>query len=203
MDILVCFGNRLITDGMRCILASEPDITVRSAGDAAALSEALREENPDILLVDFFVLENYLPGDSGKTKVLLLDTGCNEQQINHALIIRNVTGIIDMNTDMGLLRKAIAAVKNGQVWLRRDIIKHLISQLSDLVKVSTLDESEMTIFRMLGEGLDDGVIAKKLGTKEKKVKGQIETLKKISNAQSRWELVDLSRHFSEFDALTH
>jgi len=89
------------------------------------------------------------------------------------------------------------------VWLRRDIIKHLISQLSDLVKVSTLDESEMSIFRMLGEGLDDGVIAKKLGTKEKKVKDQIETLKKISNAQSRWELIDLSRHFSEFDALTH
>ena len=201
--MIVCFSNRLITDGMRCILANEPDITVRSADDAAALSKALRDKNPDILLVDFFVLENYLPGISGKTKVLLLDTGCNEQQINHALIIKNVAGIIDMNTDMNLLRKAIAAVKNGQVWLRRDIIKHLISQLSDLVKVSTLDESEMSIFRMLGEGLDDGVIAKKLGTKEKKVKGQIETLKKISNAQSRWELVDLSRHFSEFDALTH
>jgi len=203
MDILVCFSNRLITDGMRCILANEPDITVRSADDAAALSKALRDKNPDILLVDFFVLEQYRPDISGKTKVLLLDTGCNEQQINHALIIKNVTGIIDMNTDMSLLRKAIAAVKNGQVWLRRDIIKHLISQLSDLVKVSALDGSEMSIFRMLGEGLDDVVIAKKLGTKEKKVKDQIETLKKISHAQNRWELIDLSRHFSEFDALTH
>jgi DNA-binding NarL/FixJ family response regulator len=188
---------------MRCILASEPDITVRSAADATALSKALRDEIPDILLVDFFVLENYLPVVQNKTKVLLLDTGCNEQQINHALIIKNVTGIIDMNTDMSLLRKAIAAVKNGQVWLRRDIIKHLISQLSDLVKVSALDGSEMSVFRMLGEGLDDVVIAKKLGTKEKKVKDQIETLKKISHAQNRWELIDLSRHFSEFDALTH
>ena len=201
--MLLCFSNRLITDGMRCILANEPDITVCSAGDATALGDLLQDENPDILLLDFFVLEHYLPGISGKTKVLLLDTGCNEQQINHALIIKNVTGIIDMNTDMSLLRKAIAAVKNGQVWLRRDIIKHLISQLSDLVKVSALDGSEMSIFRMLGEGLDDVVIAKKLGTKEKKVKDQIETLKKISNAQSRWELIDLSRHFSEFDALTH
>jgi DNA-binding NarL/FixJ family response regulator len=61
----------------------------------------------------------------------------------------------------------------------------------------------MSIFRMLGQGLEDVVIAKKLGTHEKKVKDQIETLKKISHAQSQWELRDLSRYFGEFDALTH
>ncbi|NJD55925.1 MAG: response regulator transcription factor [Nitrospirae bacterium] len=203
MDIMLCFSNVLIGEGMRCLLSGKVEGTVRVVSDPSSLGDMLKDTDPDILLLDFYVLERYLPGKTGRTKVLLLDTGCSEQQINHALIIKNIIGVIDMNTDVNMFRRAIASVNKGQIWVRRAVVNTLVERLSNLVRICNLTASELNIFKMLGDGLDDGVIARKLGTKEKRIKYQIEALKKKSNVSSRRELIDLSRHFGEFDALTH
>lgn len=203
MDIMLCFSNVLIGEGMRCLLSGKVDGTVHVVSDPSSLGDRLKDTDPDILLIDFYILEAYLPGKTGRTKVLLLDTGCSEQQINHALIIKNVIGIIDMNTDVNMFKRALAAVNRGQIWVRRAIVNTLVERLSNLVRICNLSASEMNIFKMLGDGLDDGVIAQKLGTKEKRIKYQVENLKKKSRVRSRRELIDLSRHFGEFDALMH
>ncbi|MDH4232723.1 MAG: hypothetical protein OEW04_11930 [Nitrospirota bacterium] len=202
MVILLYFSNKLISEGIRCILEDEKDIEIRIADDAESLSDVLQNENPDLLFVNYHVLENYLPPVSDKTKVLLLDTGCSEQQINYALIIKNVYGIIDRNTDKELLKKAFVKVNDGTLWVKKSIIKNLISRLSYFVNLWSLNAAEKEVFRMISIGFDDSTIARKLGKKEKKVKLLIESLKQKSKVDTRWELIDLSRQFEEFDKMT-
>lgn len=195
LKIILACSNNLISQGINCILSGDDDLLISTVSDVVSLDIVLKDEKPDVLIADYYVLDNFLSPVCGNTKVLLLDTGCGEEKINYALIAKNISGVIEMHSDVPLLKKAIATVKKGHLWINRKVISNLVSRLSVLSKLWNLTESEQQVLQLIGKGMEDSVIAKTLGTKESKVRLHIESLKKKSTARDRWDLINISREY--------
>lgn len=197
LDVCLSFSNKLISEGIACILAHRSDLRFSIADNHLSFQETLAMQTPDVLLVDYYVFEHVLGRVPDNTKVLLLDTGCGEEKINYALISGKISGVIEKNSDADLLAKAIHIVSQGHLWLNRKLISRIVSRLSGLIKLMDLPDKEKEVLRLLGKGLEDDAIAETIGTNTRKVSFYIDHLKKKSNAAGRTELINLSREFAE------
>ena len=102
MRILLSFSNQLMALGINCILSGNNDIRV-SICDSASLDDTAKDKIFDVIIVDMHVLENYLSFHECTSKVLLLDTGCDIQKINYALIAGRIHGVLDVSSDREML----------------------------------------------------------------------------------------------------
>ncbi len=198
LKILLSFSNNLIAQGIHCILSGEDDLQIYTVKDPGSLNSAVNEYKPDVVIVDYYVIDYLFSRVPENTKILLLDTGCGEEKINYALIAKNISGVIEVNSDVTLLKKALATVSKGHLWINRKVISKLVERLSTLSRLSHLTQAEQGILSMLGEGMDDSGIAHSLGTRESRVRLHIENLKKKSNAKDRQDLISISRDFCGF-----
>lgn len=195
---MLSFSSGLVSAGINCILKDIKEIEVHTVSSIALLDAAVIDKRPEVLLLDFPILENFTPQSTETPKLLLLDTGLREEQIIHALISKHISGVIEKNSNVHILKKAVAAVSKGHLWINRTIIGNLITRLASLSNLWNLSVPEKHILTLIGREMDDSAIAKTLGTKESKVRLHIENLKKKSNARDRWDLISISREFLDF-----
>lgn len=195
VSVMLSFSSGLVSAGISCILKDRKELEVHTVSSPSLLDTSLSVQRPDVLLLDFYTLENFTSQMTETPKLLLLDTGLEEEKIIHALITKYVAGVIEMTADSRLLAKAITEVSKGHIWINRKIIGSLIARLSNLSNLWNLSVPEQHILTLLGTGMDDSAIAKTLGTKQSNVRLQIEKLKKKSNAKDRQDLVAISKEF--------
>ena len=205
MKILLSFSNQLISTGINCVLAKEKNIDVFIT-HCTHLSDTLKEGSFDILVLDIFVLDRFLSNTDFKSKVLLVDTGCDVQTINYALIAGHINGVIEMNSDGKLLLKACRMVMKDNLWISKNIMKQLVLRLSELSKLWNLKSTDVNILSLLGKGMDSKLIAKALGTKINNVRFRINHIQNKSDVTDRHDLINLSKllnvfYFSEIDQI--
>ncbi len=197
IEVMISFSNNLISKGISCLLAPEKNVRIHSVSNPSSLPDALKEKQPHIVILDFFVLVNFLSDVPEGTRILLLDTGCGEENINYAFITKNISGLLTINADEKLLIKAIRSVCESQLWIDRKSTKNLISFLTELAKLRNLTDREQEILCMIGRGMDDRMISEVLEINERTVKFHIDNLKRKCGINARWELAMLSMQFSE------
>lgn len=195
VSVMLSFSNGLVSAGISCILKDRKELEVHTVSSPTLLDASLTVKKPDVLLLDFYILENFTSQMTETTKLLLLDTGLEEEKIIHALITKYVAGVIEKNTNSHILIKAITTVSKGHIWINRKIISNLIARLSSLSNLWNLSVQERHILTLLGTGMEDSAIAKTLGTKESRIRVHIENLKKKSNARDRRDLITISKEF--------
>jgi hypothetical protein len=130
INLFLSFSNNLINKGLESLLASAGDIRVHTVHKPHELVVAIMEKNPDVLLVDFCVLINFLPDLKHEMKVLLLDTGCSTDNINYAFISKKISGLIAADMDEATSRRLYAA-SQGDLWIGRKETTDLITFLQD------------------------------------------------------------------------
>jgi DNA-binding NarL/FixJ family response regulator len=199
INVIASLGSFCISRGIECLLSKEEEIRIHTVTDPARLINAVLEIQPDVIMVDFFVLNNYLPHLPEDVKVILFDTGCGEENLFYALISKNIAGIIRKDADEYQIRKAITAVLDGSLWIDKKTIKDLLSRLSKLSEFWLLDDIETDILHFVSKGMDNETIADLLGMSPVDVNLHLETLKKKMKIKDRWELINLSLQFDKFD----
>lgn len=172
--------------------ALEGVFAVVEAGDLAVLDHRLTALKPSILLLDLALPRlggiDGLPARkrlSPTTKTMVFTAHPNEKEGISALRA-GAMGYSETDLDPVLLKKAVALVQKGEVWVSRNFISCLIEELASLTgsrqkgaspkRVTSLDRltpREREIVSMIGKGQTNKEIADRLRVKENTVKAHL------------------------------
>ncbi len=196
MNILIKLNNRLLERALRELLAAEPE------GYQVAISSETAERDafiPEFTITDSYSLRKCGSSPDAVSKTVLLDCGLGEEEIASLLISNKVDGILAPSTDMPLLKKALHAMSEGQVWIDNRKIKVLI-QHAECTRFPNPEEGfsrkEREIIVLVSQGLLNREIAARLCISEQTVKTHISRIFRKAQVNRRSQLVPLALKIS-------
>jgi DNA-binding NarL/FixJ family response regulator len=185
--IFLADDHRILRDGLRNIICSEPDFEVSGeSGDGREALEMIERDRPDIAIVDIS-----MPGMTGievarqikkfhpEIKVLILSRHDSEEYVD-TLIKYGVDGYVLKDSAGGDLITAVREACKGNIYLSPRLIKNLVSEFHDLSSsghhaigehiIRELSNREKEILKLIAEGKTNAEIASLLFISDKTVK---------------------------------
>ncbi|TWJ32809.1 helix-turn-helix transcriptional regulator [Geobacter argillaceus] len=194
--ILINLTNHLLCQAVHQLLHNYPD---EFRAQIAAADTANDDFNPDTILVDAITLARNPLARWPKANILLIDTGIEEERIINLLLTHRIDGVIAVDTDTDLFRKALFAVGSGQVWIDNGKLKALLSHVESIARNQrheTISKKEREIIVLISQGLRNREIAEKLSISEQTVKAHLSRIFRKTNVTSRSQLVPLALKFT-------
>ncbi len=196
IKILLADDHSMIREGIKQLLELDENFSVvGQAGDGIECMKFLKEEVPDILLLDvnmprmngIEVLEQ-IKEENIDVKVLML-TIHNEVDYLLKAVDIGCDGYVLKDSDIGLLKKAIFSVYNGDTFIQPDLIPilnvGLINREESAQTLEGLTKRELEVLKLITEGLFNKEIAYKLNISERTVKNHVSNIFKKINASDR------------------
>lgn len=196
IKILLADDHSMIREGIKQLLELDETFSVLGqAGDGIECMKCLREEVPDILLLDvnmprmngIEVLEQ-IKEENINVKVLMLTIHNEVDYLLRAVDI-GCDGYVLKDSDIGLLKKAILSVYNGDTFIQPDLIPilnvGLINREESAQTLEGLTKRELEVLKLITEGLFNKEIAYKLNISERTVKNHVSNIFKKINASDR------------------
>jgi two-component system, NarL family, nitrate/nitrite response regulator NarL len=201
--IVLVDDHAVFRDGLRKLLESEPGLQVcGEAGDATGAMEVLREQKPDILLLDMA-----MPGTSGlevlrlledepfQTRVLVLTASVGRSEGVQALQL-GARGLVLKTVASGELFESIRAVMADDFWVGsmrlpdmetglRQLLGHARRHAGDF----NLTPREREILAALVEGSSNRDLADRFQVSEVTIKHHLKSIFDKCGTSSRLELV--------------
>ncbi|HSG05983.1 MAG TPA: response regulator transcription factor [Nitrospiria bacterium] len=172
---MIIDDHPIIHDGLRTLLSVEPDLEV--VDSAMSSSEALKllaRSVPDLAIIDLSL------GDSAGTLLIkqihqlyknlpiLVYTMSEERLYAERVAIAGARGYVMKTSSPKELRLAIRAALEGNLFFNPDILERIRQKSRgeenhDHSLLDELSDREMSIFHLLGQGLNSADIGEKLG----------------------------------------
>jgi DNA-binding NarL/FixJ family response regulator len=193
MQVIIMLSSLLLCEALSKLLSSEAEgYRVVATNNADEVGNFI----PDIIIVDKSTLTlNLLPERWPEAKVILLDTGLEEEEIITFILNHRLDGIIKTSCRLGLFKKALQAVDEGQIWIdnsrMKTILKHAES-LSTSQQEQGLSKKEREVVMLIAQGLRNREIAGTLSISEETVKSHISRIFRKKNINCRSQLVPLA-----------
>ena len=192
MNIVVDLGNQLIAEAVCQLLLKLGDATVILRGKPPA-----NGSTPDVLLLDSATLTHDLLTRYPNAKVLLMDTGIEKEKLYATLLSHRIHGVLSPAIDLHLLKKALTAVSEGQIWIDHGSVKallHGLGGISQKGKISHITGRQQEIIECVCQGLSNKEIAQRLALSEHTVKAHLNSVFRRLNVTSRSKLIALATH---------
>ncbi|MFF1838938.1 response regulator [Streptomyces sp. NPDC058231] len=206
--VLLADDQLLVRAGFRALLDAQPDIEV--AGEAADGAEAVRlvrELRPDTVLMDIrmplldgLAATRAITGDPELTdvKVVMLTTFELDEYVFEA-IRSGASGFLVKDTEPEELLRAVRAVTGGDALLSPGVTRRLISEFAARSKepaaaagLSRLTEREREVMALVGIGLSNEEIARRLVVSPLTAKTHVSRAMVKLGARDRAQLVVLA-----------
>lgn len=178
LRIVLADDHRMVRDALIMLLAREPDMeVVGAAGDGAATLALVREQKPDLLVVDIAMpksngieVTRTLKQEFPDLKVLILSAYMDKRFV-HEAFRAGAAGYVAKAAASEELARAIRAVADGQNYLSSEItstvIDHLTPESYAAPRPATaLSAREREVLRLVSEGVRSAAIARRLGISE-------------------------------------
>ncbi len=187
--VLLADDEAMIRAGVRAILSADPGIeVVAEAADGREAVEAAQAHRPDVALLDIRMprldglaaceeIRRTTPG----TAVAILTTFSEDAYISRALG-GGATGFLLKSGDPYELMAGVRAVADGGAYLSPKVARHVIAELGGermvrgtaaRARTAGLTAREREVLALLGEGLSNAGIARRLHLVEGTVKGYV------------------------------
>ncbi|MEV0165260.1 response regulator [Nonomuraea fuscirosea] len=190
--VLLADDEALIRTGVRAILGAAPDVeVVAEAADGHQAVEQTRAYRPDVVLLDIQmpVLDGLsaaaeLRRVAPATAVVMLTTFGEDEYVAAALEA-GVSGFLLKSGDPYELMAAVRAAHEGAAFLSPRVARQVIAQLSGELparrqaaraKVAVLTPRERDVLALLGAGLSNAEIGRRLFLVEGTVKAHVSAL---------------------------
>jgi len=201
--IYVVDDHGLVREGIESVLSREPDFrVVGSAGSADEAIGPLIENRPDVVLMDIdmpglscFDAIQIIRSRAEQTRVILVTAHEHDEYLEQALKVK-ANGYVLKNEGMAALVKAIRDVMNGRLHFSPEIMKRLVIQSGQEVRLespprsrlSSLSPRERELLRILARGLSLKEAASVLGISYKTADKQKASLMAKLDIHDRVEL---------------
>ncbi|WP_327227620.1 response regulator transcription factor [Streptomyces platensis] len=206
--VLLADDQLLVRAGFKALLDAQPDIeVVAEAADGQQALAAVREHRPDIVLMDI-----RMPGVDGlvatrritedprlrEVKVVMLTTFELDEYVFEA-IRSGASGFLVKDTEPEELLRAVRAVVAGDALLSPGVTRRLIAEFAARSKepaaagaLSALTEREREVMALVGIGLSNEEIARRLVVSPLTAKTHVSRTMVKLGARDRAQLVVLA-----------
>jgi DNA-binding NarL/FixJ family response regulator len=199
----------VVRAGLRKLIESWPPLTViGEVGNPSDTEGKNLPEKPDIILFNHHLCRgpddlDFLPKllstyDGGKVIVL---TAFGDSEAHLRAVRLGARGLVLKERGAEELREAILNVYAGEVWLDRKLTTDMINRMiqpkkaeledGEIAKLASLTERERRVVALVGEGLKNKGIAKRLFVSESTVRHHLTSIFKKLDVSSRSELIIL------------
>ncbi|MFG2871167.1 response regulator [Streptomyces sp. NPDC048338] len=208
ISVLLADDQSLVRAGFRALLDAQPDIRV--AGEAADGGEAVaraRELRPDVVLMDIrmplldgLAATRRITGDPelAAVKVVMLTTFELDEYVFEA-IRSGASGFLVKDTEPEELLRAVRAVVDGDALLSPGVTRRLIEEFAarskepaGAVGLDELTEREREVMALVGIGLSNEEIARRLVVSPLTAKTHVSRTMVKLGARDRAQLVVLA-----------
>lgn len=197
--ILLVDDHAIVRQGLRLILANEPNVEI--AGEASDCDQAVAlagQTSPDVIVMDIhlansdgIVATNRILQANAKAKIIVLSAETAPYIINKALQ-NGASGYVIKNDAAEELIRAIQTVMGGRFYLSPSIATTLIkaqSFSSDTPPQPVLSDRDRELLRLISSGLRNKEIAEKLNLSIKSIEANRSKLMSKLGCASAAELV--------------
>ena len=191
----------------RCRAALRGTSSLQEVTTRAALERSMAHLKPAVLLLDIDL--PMLDGVGGvraihhlspPTKIVLLTSTLDEKEGLSALKA-GARGYCQKDTESALLKKAVQMVRKGEIWAGRNLIPHLLEELTSLTerrreappgdrdsRLDRLTPREREIAHLIGGGASNKEIASRLNVTEGTVKAHLTAIFRKIGLSGRLQL---------------
>jgi DNA-binding NarL/FixJ family response regulator len=206
IKITVLATYALTRCSLQSLLENDRQINVLDmVGTTAELIEKVSRNKPDVTLI--CLLENEseniavvteLLKAAPKTKIVILSSP-NNLPIQAAALQFGVAGIVEANQSGRVLIRAIKQISAGEVWLNQKLIARLLDENFNstsnvkyknktFLKGDNLTKRELDVIKMIGLGMKNKDISKKLRIGETTVRQHLSSIYSKLNVEDRLNL---------------
>jgi DNA-binding NarL/FixJ family response regulator len=206
--VLLADDQVLVRAGFRALLDAQPDIEVTGeAADGEQALELVRQLRPDVVLMDIRMPEldglaatRRITGDPDldAVKVVMLTTFELDEYVFEALR-SGASGFLVKDTEPDELLRAVRAVVGGDALLSPGVTRRLIAEFASRSKepvtaasLSELTEREREVMTLVGIGLSNEEIARRLVVSPLTAKTHVSRAMVKLGARDRAQLVVLA-----------
>lgn len=189
MKIRICMQSRLIAEGVReLVLAALPDSLITVNDDPLPFIEPT-----ELFLTDGSICCRNMRDCCPKARFVLVDHGMALQDITFLLLAEHYDGVLSTNFDPTTLRRALLAIRNGQMWLEQKHLRALIEQrgAGEKSRIAALTRQEHRIATLVGKGMRNREIAEQLCVCEQTIKGNLTRIYRKLSISNRSQLTRL------------
>lgn len=204
--VLLVDHHVMVRTGLRRIIDGHDGLkVVGEAGDAAGALALTQSEHPDVIVLELELEEQnaiaFLPelhANGNGSRVLIL-TGSRDGAMHKQAIRLGARGILLKHGSAASLMKAIRKVHEGELWLDRSMAADLISDLTtspdtsrlgaERAKIDSLTPREREVIVLVGHGLKNKAIAKRLSISDSTVRHHLTAIFSKLGVADRLSLV--------------
>lgn len=189
MNVLISLKSRLICEALVELLSKD------KGGDQFLIDsreDGVISSKPDVIIVDHKSVSNEFLSSWPEAKVILLDTGLQQDEVITLILMYKLQGVISTYEDATLMKKALRLVNEGQIWIDNSHLKALLSKAGNVSrsgKVDNISKREHEILELISLGRKNKEIASQLFMSEQTVKAHVSHIFKKFNVSSRTQLV--------------
>ena len=179
ISVLLAEDHPVVRNGLVELLGSEPDIEIAAAvGDGAAAVAALDDHDPDIVLLDLTMPEmdgieatRIVLEHRPDTRVVILTASADREQMLRA-VDAGALGYLLKDASPTELIEGIRAASRGESPLDPKVARELLADRRE-TRAPQLTDREREVLALVGEGLPNKLIARRLEISEKTVKAHL------------------------------
>lgn len=195
VKVMITDDHSLIREGLKQLLELEGDFQVAEACDGIECMEKLKEQIPDVLLLDINmprmngleVLQK-IKDEKIDVKILVL-TVHNEVEYLLKAVDIGINGYLLKDSESSELKKAILSVVDGEDYIQPSLIPVLNAKMidrdMDSEKIEKLTKRELEVLKLLAVGMYNKGVADELHISERTVKNHVSSIFKKIDVSDR------------------
>jgi DNA-binding NarL/FixJ family response regulator len=195
INIMINLSNMVLSNALAELLTRAPDGYIAYVAPVTAKTVT---PEPELILVDAASLKPEIFVSWPSAKVILFDTGLQENEIISILLSHKLDGVIATDTDTSLFLKALSVIHAGQVWIDNTKLKALLNYAESSARAKNTDKisrKEQEVIILVSQGFKNKEIAGKLNISEQTVKAHISHIFRKVKVTNRSQLVPLAMKY--------
>lgn len=195
ITILINLSNLVLSNAVGELLTRAPDGYLTSVAPG---TDQKKNFEPELILVDAATLNADLFSRWPSAKIILFDTGLQENEIISILLSHKLDGVIATDTDTALFLKALSVIHSGQVWIDNTKLKALLNYAESAARTKNTEKvsrKEQEVIILVSQGFKNKEIADRLNISEQTVKAHISHIFRKVKVTNRSQLVPLAMKY--------
>lgn len=190
--IVIADDHRVVRTGLEQLIATFDDVElVGTAADGEEAVNRCSETHPDVALVDLAMpgvdgveATRRIRATSPGTNVVIFTSFSDREGILRALDAGAI-GYLLKDAEPEDLRRAVAAAARGEAPLDPKAAAEVLAARTGSAPAGTLSDREREVLALVGDGMANKQIARRLGISEKTVKGHLTRIFQVLGVTDR------------------